>query len=134
MAQFEVNVSKADFKFNCAHFIAFKGFREKLHGHNYTASIRVIGGENIGRDGYVIDFGDIKRVARKVCKQLDELFLCPMNSDVLKIDIDDEHDIVTIICEDGARFLFPKTDCALLPIAHSSAEEISRYIWIKIVK
>lgn len=40
-AHFEVFVSKEDFKFNCAHFISFKGFRERLHGHNYRISIKV---------------------------------------------------------------------------------------------
>ena len=31
MANFQVTVSKADFKFNCAHFIAYRGFRERMH-------------------------------------------------------------------------------------------------------
>lgn len=43
MGEFEVFVSKSDFKFNCAHFISFKGFRERLHGHNYHVSVKVIG-------------------------------------------------------------------------------------------
>jgi len=33
---FEVSVSREDIKFHCAHFVAYKGFRERLHGHNYT--------------------------------------------------------------------------------------------------
>jgi 6-pyruvoyltetrahydropterin/6-carboxytetrahydropterin synthase len=33
---FEVAVARDDIKFHCAHFVAYKGFREKLHGHNYT--------------------------------------------------------------------------------------------------
>ncbi len=41
MSAFEVVIAKPDFKFNSAHFIAFKGFREKLHGHNYTVSVKV---------------------------------------------------------------------------------------------
>lgn len=57
MSQFEVFVSTPELKFNCAHFIAFKGFRERMHGHNYTLSVRVTGAHMIGEDGYVIDFG-----------------------------------------------------------------------------
>ena len=57
MSQFEVFVSTPELKFNCAHFIAFKGFRERMHGHNYTLSVRVTGSHMIGEDGYVIDFG-----------------------------------------------------------------------------
>lgn len=41
MSEFEVFVSKADFKFSCAHFIAYHGFRERLHGHNYRMSVKV---------------------------------------------------------------------------------------------
>jgi 6-pyruvoyltetrahydropterin/6-carboxytetrahydropterin synthase len=48
MGEFEVYVSKEDFKFNCSHFIAFEGFRERLHGHNYRISIKVTGANTIG--------------------------------------------------------------------------------------
>jgi 6-pyruvoyl-tetrahydropterin synthase len=30
-------------KFSCAHFIAYDGFRERLHGHNYNLTLRLIG-------------------------------------------------------------------------------------------
>ncbi|OWZ13632.1 hypothetical protein PHMEG_00013007 [Phytophthora megakarya] len=36
----KVHVSKDYMKFNAAHFIAYKGFREKLHGHNYRLARR----------------------------------------------------------------------------------------------
>ena len=45
MAEFDVYVEKADFKFGCAHFIAHAGFREKLHGHNYNAAVKLTGSE-----------------------------------------------------------------------------------------
>ena len=47
MTQWEVRISKEDMKFSCAHFIAYKGFRERLHGHNYSMSVRLIGGDKI---------------------------------------------------------------------------------------
>ena len=46
-----------------AHFVAFKGFRERLHGHNYTVGVRVFGPLSEG-DGYVLDFGDVKKAPR----------------------------------------------------------------------
>ena len=69
---FEVRVAKDTFKFNAAHFVAFKGFRERMHGHNYQVSVRLLGSRKIGSDGYVVDFGDIKAVTKKVCKDLNE--------------------------------------------------------------
>jgi len=38
-----VYVAKEDFKFNAAHFVCFHGYRERLHGHSYTASCRLVG-------------------------------------------------------------------------------------------
>lgn len=42
-SEFEISVSNPDFKFNCSHFIAFNGFRERIHGHTYRASIKICG-------------------------------------------------------------------------------------------
>ena len=41
LEKYSVFVAKADFKFNAAHFVAYKGFRERLHGHNYTVGVRL---------------------------------------------------------------------------------------------
>jgi dihydroneopterin triphosphate aldolase (PTPS-III) / 6-pyruvoyltetrahydropterin synthase len=131
-SEYDIFVSKADFKFNCAHFIAHKGFRERLHGHNYQISVKVVGGDVLSDDGYLIDFGDIKKVARSLCKSMNEYFLCPMKSDVMKIDVEETQ--VCLTCEDGAKFSFPKSDCIQLPIVHSSAEELSHYLWCQIVR
>uniref|UniRef100_A0A7S2RP79 6-pyruvoyltetrahydropterin synthase n=1 Tax=Mucochytrium quahogii TaxID=96639 RepID=A0A7S2RP79_9STRA len=57
-----VSLKKERFKFNCAHFIAFKGFRERLHGHNYQVGVKLWGERQ--SDGYVLDFGVVKKVCR----------------------------------------------------------------------
>lgn len=132
-AEFDVFISKADFKFNCAHFIAYKGFRERLHGHNYQISVKVTGnpGGSLAEDGYLIDFGDIKGAARDICKSLNEYFICPMKADCMEII--DTGDQLCLNCEDGSKFVFPKSDCAMLPIYHSSAEEIAHYIYYRML-
>ena len=132
MAEFELFVSKADFKFGCAHFIAHSGFRERLHGHNYTLSVKLTGSEEICSDGYVVDFGDIKKETRAICKLLNERFLCPMKSKSMKIT--EEGAQLCLRCEDGAYFSFPKEDCVELPIFHSSAEELSHWIWCNLTR
>ncbi|CAN0275540.1 unnamed protein product, partial [Discosporangium mesarthrocarpum] len=83
-------------------------------------------------DGYVIDFGMVKTTTRKVCKELNERFLCPMKSDVLLIDYNDKQ--LKISCQDGAEFLFPKDDCVLLPIVHSTAEELAHFIYTRLLR
>lgn len=128
---FEVYVSKDTFKFNAAHFVAFENFRERLHGHNYHVGVRLLGAQRIGADGYLIDFGNIKQVAKNVCKRLNEHFLCPMHSTVLDISVDDDQ--VRILCQDGSAFSFPVGDCALLPIVHATAEELAIYLYAEIL-
>lgn len=135
---FSVLVKKEAFKFNAAHFVAFKDFREKIHGHNYQVGVRLLGSRKIGSDGYVVDFGDIKAVTKKVCKDLNEHFLCPTLSDVMEITIEkqgtsSDNDHVKLVCEDGSMFLFPKQDCAMLPIVHATTEELAIYLWGKVL-
>jgi 6-pyruvoyl-tetrahydropterin synthase len=134
LSSFEVYVAKEDFKFHAAHFVAFEGYRERLHGHNYKAGVRVYGSRKISSDGYVVDFGNIKKVTRKVCKELNEHFLCPMLSDVIDIGISEDDQTVSLECQDGSRFVFPKSDCALLPIVHATAEELAIYLWSRLVQ
>lgn len=121
---YRVVVQKDYLKFSAAHFIAYKGFREPLHGHNYQVSVAI--GGAVGDDGYVLDFGIVKAVAKSVCDELDERILVPAKSDCLTVA--HEGPSVVLVYEDGARFLFPATDCVLLPIVHASAEELAAYV------
>jgi 6-pyruvoyl-tetrahydropterin synthase len=123
-SHYQVHVCKDYLKFAAAHFIAYKGFREPLHGHNYQVSVRVEGG--LGADGYVLDFGLVKQAAKRVCERLDERVILPANSDCLTIERAEGE--VAVTYEDGARFSFPASDVVLLPIVHSSAEELARYV------
>jgi len=123
-SRYQVHVSKDYLKFSAAHFIAYKGFREPLHGHNYQVSVSVEGG--LGVDGYVVDFGLVKRAVKRVCERLDERVLLPAQSDCLTFAHAGGQ--IAITYEDGSRFSFPESDVVLLPIVHSSAEELARYV------
>ena len=121
---FAVYVAKENLKFNAAHFIAYPGFRERLHGHNYHVTVRVTG--ELGPDGYVLDFGLVKRIAKELCEELDERVLVPEASDCLRVRVAGAD--VEVVTEAGEQFRFPKADVRLLPIRHSSAEEIAAYL------
>ncbi len=120
---FRVHVTKDYLKFNAAHFMAYTGFREMLHGHNYRVSVDVEG--ELGREGYVLDFAVVKQVAKRVCERLDEKTIIPAHSDCLRIR--EEGGQVILHYEDD-EFRFPRSDVVFLPIAHSSAEELARYL------
>jgi 6-pyruvoyltetrahydropterin/6-carboxytetrahydropterin synthase len=123
-AEYRVIVAKEYLKFAAAHFIAHPGFRERLHGHNYQVSVRVDG--RLEDDGYVLDFGVVKAAAKAVCGELDDRVLLPERSDCLTIERSGAS--VRVRCEDGSEFAFPATDVVLLPIAHTSAEELARHV------
>jgi 6-pyruvoyl-tetrahydropterin synthase len=122
--RYSVVVAKDYLKFAAAHFIAYPGFREPLHGHNYQVSVRIEA--DLGPDGYVLDFGLVKRVAKGLCDELDERVLLPEASDCLLVAR--LADAVEVTTESGDRFRFPTADVRLLPIAHSSAEELAAYL------
>ena len=122
--RYSVVVAKDYLKFAAAHFIAYPGFREPLHGHNYQVSVRVEA--DLGADGYVLDFGVVKRIAKALCDELDERIIVPERSDCLTITGDATR--ITLLTAEGDRFEFPRRDCAFLPIVHSSAEEIAAHL------
>lgn len=120
---FHVHVTKDYLKFSAAHFIAYPGFRERLHGHNYRLSVAAHG--QLGPQGYVVDFGIVKKIARRLCERLDERVLIPEKSDCL--DIRDAGANVVLRYEND-EFSFPKGDVILLPIVHTSVEEMAQYM------
>ena len=141
-SSFRVYVSKDTFKFNAAHFVAFDGYRERLHGHNYQVGVTLLGNHTIGQDGYVIDFGCIKQATKLVCKRLNEHFICPVYSNVLEISETTttgssnnapDMEQVQIKCQDGSLFSFPKQDCAMLPLVHATTEELAIYLYAEIL-
>ena len=128
-AEFAIHVAKENLKFSAAHFIAYPGFREPLHGHNYQVGVRVEG--KLASTGYVIDFGLIKKIVKSIVDGIDERTIVPANSDCLKIDRPNERQVR--IRYESEEFILPASDVAMLPIVHSSAEELARYIWTELV-
>lgn len=124
MSVFSVSIGKEMLRFTAAHFIAFRGFREPLHGHTYQAQVTVSG--PVGPDGYVVDFLVLKKIAEEECAQLHFRTLLPRHSDCLTLA--EQETTITVQCEDGSQFLFPRQDVRLLPIVHTSSEEIARHL------
>jgi GTP cyclohydrolase I len=133
-AQLEAKILLEDCKFCSAHFLASPGFRETLHGHSFTASVSV-GGPEVKADGYLVDFRALKNALRRACKRLDQKTLLPLNSEVLQLQqTSGPSPQVDITCEDGSRFSLPASDCVLLPVANTTAEELARYLWSDILE
>ena len=123
---FRVSVAKDYLVFASAHFITFAGHRcEGLHGHNYRASVTVEGTLN-EEAWFVVDFVELKRMMRKLCDEIDHLVLLPLESTRVKVDV--AGDVVTVSVDGKPRYVFPKRDCALLPVPNTTVEMLAELL------
>jgi 6-pyruvoyltetrahydropterin/6-carboxytetrahydropterin synthase len=123
---FRVSVAKDYLVFASAHFITFAGHRcEGLHGHNYRASVTVEGTLN-EEAWFVVDFVELKRMMRKLCDEIDHLVLLPLESSRVKMDV--AGDVVNVSVDGKPRYVFPKRDCALLPVPNTTVEMLAELL------
>ena len=124
--EFRVSVSKDYLVFASAHFITFAGHRcEGLHGHNYRARVTVEGRLN-EESWFVFDFVELKRIMRRLCDEIDHLVLLPLQSD--RIGVVEDGDTVSVSVDGKPRYVFPRRDCALLPIPNTTVEMLARLL------
>jgi 6-pyruvoyltetrahydropterin/6-carboxytetrahydropterin synthase len=124
--EFRVSVTKDYLVFASAHFITFAGHRcEGLHGHNYRARVTVEG-ELDEESWFVFDFVVIKRIMRGLCDEIDHKVLLPLQNP--KLQIGEEGGSVTVAYEGTPRYVFPKKDCALLPIPNTTVEMLAEML------
>jgi 6-pyruvoyltetrahydropterin/6-carboxytetrahydropterin synthase len=121
---YTVRVSKDYLVFCCAHFITYDGRTcERLHGHNYRATAEVDG--PLDANHYVFDFIALKNLMRRITDSLDHHVLLPTRSELIRVE-PGESEVVARFGE--RRWVFPRGDCVLLPIANTTAELLARWI------
>ena len=124
--EFRVSVEKDYLVFASAHFITFAGHRcEGLHGHNYRARVTVEGALNEG-SWFVFDFVELKRIMRGLCDEIDHLVLLPLDSP--RVQVAEEGETVTVAVDGRPRYVFPRRDCALLPIPNTTVEMLAQLL------
>jgi 6-pyruvoyltetrahydropterin/6-carboxytetrahydropterin synthase len=123
MATHSVSVEGIRLRFAAAHMATFHGECEPLHGHNYVVSVEAEG--DLTEDSWVWDFGDLKRMTRSILDEMDHKFLLQRQSRVLTIE---ESAGEWTVSFGGRRYVFPKSDVAVLPIDNSTAERLAQYI------
>lgn len=123
---FRVSVEKDYLVFASAHFITMSGHRcEGLHGHNYRARVTIEGALN-EESWFVFDFVEIKRIMRKLCDEIDHLVLLPTRSP--RIAVVEEGERVAVSVDGQPRYMFPRRDCALLPIPNTTVEMLAQLL------
>ena len=124
--EFSVSVSKDYLVFASAHFITFAGHRcEGLHGHNYRAGVTIEGDLN-QESWFVFDFVELKRIMKRLCDEIDHLVLLPTKSD--RVGVTEEGESVSVTVDGRPRYVFPRKDCALLPIPNTTVEMLAQML------
>lgn len=124
--EFKVAITKEDLVFAAAHFITFAGHRcEKLHGHNYRASLFVEGALEAD-SWFVVDFAAVKKVMRALTAELDHRVLLPRDNP--KLAISEANGSVRVAFDGEPRYVFPAGDCVILPIPNTTVEMLAQYL------
>ena len=123
---YRVTLTKDYLVFSSAHFITFAGHRcEGLHGHNYRVRVQIEGALN--EEAFLVfDFVELKRIMKRLCDEIDHLVLLPLQSDRVKVI--EEGDNVRVNVDGKPRYLFPRRDCALLPIPNTTVEMLAQFL------
>ena len=124
--EYRVSVTKDYLVFASAHFITFAGHRcEGLHGHNYRVRVTIEGGLN-EEAWFVYDFVELKRIMKRLCDEIDHLVLLPLESD--RVTVVEDGETVRVSVDGKPRYLFPRRDCALLPIPNTTVEMLAKLL------
>jgi 6-pyruvoyltetrahydropterin/6-carboxytetrahydropterin synthase len=121
---YSVRLEKDYLVFSAAHFITFNGdVCERLHGHNYRVRAEIHGPLDINQ--YVIDFIALRDTLKGICDELDHHVLLPTQHPRIRVTADEWEVLAQY---DDRRWVFPRGDCVLLPVANTTAELLARYI------
>jgi 6-pyruvoyltetrahydropterin/6-carboxytetrahydropterin synthase len=125
-SSFRVEVSKDYLVFASAHFITFRGHQcESLHGHNYRVGVAVEG--TVDTETYfVLDFSVLKQITRQMVDRIDHKVLLPTQNP--KLAFREDGDRLAVDYFGRPAYVFPRTDCALLPIHNSTAEMLAQHL------
>ena len=127
--QYHVKIEKERLVFSAAHFITYDGDTcEPLHGHNYHVAAEVRG--PLDENQYVIDFIALRDALQTIVDELDHRMLLPTEHPTIAVassstEVEVKHG--------DRRWVFPASDCVLLPMANTTAELLARYVGLKLL-
>ena len=125
-ATYSIRLQKEHHVFSAAHFITFAGnICERLHGHNYRVEVEIFG--PLDENQYVVDFIAARDELKKLTDELDHRVLLPDRHPLIKVTAG-EQEVTAVFTPDGRRWVFPRGDCAILPVANTTAELLARYL------
>lgn len=131
MLELRVDGWRKGIRFSSAHITPEHKTCGRLHGHTYAVHLRMRGTQD--EWGIVLDFGIITQVLKDIADEIDHLVLVPTQSNQysgLKVTEQEVRFHVTDpFTGEPKAFVFPRQDCALLPIPSTTAEDLARHVY-----
>ena len=117
-------IDKERHKFSAAHYTIFSATeRERLHGHNYSVSARIVA--PVGDNGFSADYNVYKTRLAGLSEALDEYTLLAGESPHQRVEASGDYYRVTFA---GRDLWFLCSDTLVLPIRNATVEELSWYL------
>ncbi|MFV0277259.1 MAG: 6-pyruvoyl trahydropterin synthase family protein, partial [Parahaliea sp.] len=117
-------IDKQSHKFSAAHYTIFSASeRERLHGHNYCVSARIVA--PLGENGFAADYNVYKRRIKALCDELDEYLLLAGDSPHQQIAEEGDSYRVSF---NGQHMRVLRSDTRVLPLLNVTIEELSHYL------
>ena len=130
MPSYRVSVAKDYLSFSSAHFITFRGHKcESLHGHNYRVAV-VVEGAVDAECLFVLDFAVLKQVIKPMVEAVDHKVLLPTRNE--KLVLREEGDAIIVDYFGKGRFVFPKSDVALVPVKNTTVEMLAEHFAVEV--
>jgi 6-pyruvoyltetrahydropterin/6-carboxytetrahydropterin synthase len=128
--KYSVRIGKDYLVFSAAHFITYDGDQcERLHGHNYRVAAEVEG--PLDENHYVVDFILLRSTLKAIVDEWDHHVLLPTEHALIHVSA--EENSVTAQFQDR-KWVFPRQDCLLLPVANTTTELLARHIGARLLE
>jgi 6-pyruvoyltetrahydropterin/6-carboxytetrahydropterin synthase len=114
--------------FSASHFITYAGgVCEEMHGHNFQVAAEVR--RPLDENRYVVDFIALEDALQAVVAELDHRVLLPTEHPRIRVTAN-EREVEARFEE--RRWVLPRGDCALLPIANTTSELLARHVGVRL--
>ena len=128
--QHSIRVGGDRLVFSAAHFILLEGGAcEPLHGHNYRVAAEIAGPLNDA--SCVADFLAVEHALRAVLDELDHRVLVATEQAAIQTTTTETEVELRFA---GRRWVFPKSDCCLLPLPSTTAELLAGHVGRRLVE
>jgi len=124
METYRVRIARDGLIVSVSHFIAYDGEHcERLHGHDYRVAVELTAG--LGENKLVYDFVVLDRLLEGILARIDHRTLLPLRSPHFGVE---ERESSVRVTFGEKEWIFPREDCALLPLVNTTAEELAAWI------